>query len=167
LLIHVVDPPAVIAEMARVVRPGGLVLVAESNNVASSLVLNSISFNDPIEEILAGVRLQLICERGKAALGEGHNSIGDLVPGFFVASGLIDVAVHLDDKTSAFLPPYAGPEQRAMLEERRDFEPRDFWTWNRDDTRRYFLASGGVEAEFEALWQSVTSDGESVDRAIA
>jgi SAM-dependent methyltransferase len=167
LLIHVVDPPGVIAEMARVVRPGGLVLVAEPNNLASSLVLNSISFNEPIEEILAGVRLQLICERGKAALGQGHNSIGDLVPGFFAASRLVDVAVYLNDKTSALLPPYAGPEHRAMLEERRDFEARDFWIWNRCDTLRYFLAGGGREAEFEALWKSVTSKGERVDRAIA
>jgi hypothetical protein len=153
--------------MARAVRPGGLVLVVEPDNVASSLVLNSICFDDPVKEILDGVRLQLMCERGKAALGEGHNSIGDLVPGFFAASGLVDVAVYLNDKTSAFLPPYGGPEQRAMLEERRDFEARDFWIWKRCDTLRYFLAGGGRESEFEALWESVTSDGERVDRAIA
>ena len=36
-----------------------------------------------MDEILARARLWLICERGKAALGEGNNSIGDLVPGLF------------------------------------------------------------------------------------
>ena len=46
-------------------RPDGLVLAAEH-----SLVLNSIGFANPVEEILAGVHLQLMCERGKAALGE-------------------------------------------------------------------------------------------------
>jgi SAM-dependent methyltransferase len=167
LLIHVDDPRAMIAEMARVARPGALVLAAEPNNVASSLVLSSIGFDDPIDDILAAVRLQLICERGKAALGEGHNSIGDLVPGFFAASGLVDVAIYLNDKTSPFLPPYDGPEQRAMLEERRDFDARDFWIWDRKDTRRYFLAGGGREAEFDALWAGVTSDGERFDKAIA
>jgi SAM-dependent methyltransferase len=167
VLIHVVDPRAVITEMARVTRPGGLVLAAEPNNVSTSLVLNSIAFNDPIEEIVSCVRLQLICERGKAALGEGNNSVGDVVPGLFVASGLTDVVVYLNDKTNAFLPPYSTPEQRAMLEERKDFETRDFWIWKRDDTLRYFLAGGGVDAQFDALWASVTGGVERFEKAVS
>jgi SAM-dependent methyltransferase len=167
LLIHVADPRAVIAEMVRVVRPGGLVLVAEPNNVSSSLVMNSIRLDDSADEILAGVRLQLICERGKAALGEGNNSVGDIIPGLFVASGLSDVAVYLNDKTNAFLPPYNTSEQRAMLEEMLDFEDRDFWIWNRADTYRYFLAGGGVDAEFDALWKSVTDGNSGFAKAVA
>jgi SAM-dependent methyltransferase len=167
LLIHVADPRAVIAEMVRVVRPGGLVLVAEPNNVASSLVLNSIRLDDSVEEILAGVRLQLTCERGKAALGEGNNSVGDTVPGLFVASGLTDVAVYINDKANAFLPPYGTPEQRAMREEMLDFEARDFWIWNRTDTYRYFLAGGGIDAQFDALWKSVTDGNGRFAIAIA
>ena len=167
LLIHVADPRAVIAEMVRVVRPGGLVLVAEPNNISSSLVLNSIRLDDSVEEILKGVRLQLTCERGKAALGEGNNSVGDIIPGLFVASGLNDVAVYLNDKTNAFLPPYDTSEQRAMREEMLDFEGRDFWIWNRADTYRYFLAGGGADAEFDALWKSVTDGNGRLARAIA
>ena len=160
VLIHVAHPKAVITEMARVTRPGGLVLAAEPNNISTSLVQNSISINDPVEEILAGVRLQLTCERGKAALSEGNNSVGDVVPGLFAASGLTDVAVYLNDKTNAFLPPYGTPEQRAMREERQDFEARDFWIWSREDTLRYFIAGGGAPAQFDALWTSVTSGAE-------
>jgi SAM-dependent methyltransferase len=167
VLSHVADPGAVIAEMTRVTRPGGLVLAAEPNNISTSLVLNSITFEDPVEDILAGVRLQLICERGKAALGEGNNSVGDVVPGLFVAAGLADVAVYLNDKTDAFLPPYDTPEQRAMLEERQDFDTRDFWIWNRDDTLRYFLAGGGVAAQFDVLWTSVNGGGERFEKAVA
>jgi len=167
LLIHVADPGAVIAEMARVTRPGGLVLAAEPNNLATSLVLNSVTFGDPVEEILAGVRLQLMCERGKAALGEGNNSVGDVAPGLFTAAGLVDVAVYLNDKTNALLPPYDTPEQTALLEERRDFDTRDFWIWSRGDTLRYFLAGGGTAAEFEALWASVTRDSQRFETAIA
>jgi SAM-dependent methyltransferase len=167
VLIHVSDPGAVIAEMARVTRPGGLVLAAEPNNISTSLVLNSLSFNDPVEDILSGVRLQLTCERGKAALGEGNNSVGDVVPGFFVASGLTDVAVYLNDKTNTFLPPYCTPEQRAILEERQDFEARDFWIWSRYDTLRYFVAGGGIEDQFDALWSTVTGGVERFKKAIA
>jgi ubiquinone/menaquinone biosynthesis C-methylase UbiE len=167
VLIHVADPRAVIAEMTRVTRQGGLVLAAEPNNVATSLVLSSIAFNDPVEDVLAGVRLQLICERGKAALGEGNNSVGDVVPGLFAASGLADVVVYLNDKTNAFLPPYSTSEQRAMLEERKDFEARDFWIWNRGDTLRYFLAGGGAAAQFDALWNFVTRGAARIETAVS
>jgi SAM-dependent methyltransferase len=167
LLIHVADPGVVIAEMMRVARPGGLVLAAEPNNVASSLIMNSIGFNEPADKILAGVRLHLLCERGKAALGEGNNSVGDVLPGLFAASGLTDVAVYLNDKTNALLPPYDTSEQRAMLEEMQDFENRDFWIWNRSDTLRYFLAGGGLEGEFEALWSSVKGGTDKFAKAVA
>ena len=167
LLIHLADPGDVIAEMARVTRPGGLVLAAEPNNLATSLVLNSVTFGDPVEEILAAVRLQLMCERGKAALGEGNNSVGDIAPGLFAAAGLADVAVYLNDKTNALLPPYGTPEQTALLEERRDFDSRDFWIWSRADSLRYFLAGGGIAAEFDALWASVTRDSQRFETAIA
>ena len=110
-----------------VLRPGGLILVAEPDNVASSLVFNSVRPDDSVEEILAGVRLQLTCERGKAALGEGNNSVGDILPGLFVDAGLNDVAVYLNDKTNPFLPPYDSVEQRAMREEMLDFEAGGFW----------------------------------------
>ncbi|MCC8983488.1 class I SAM-dependent methyltransferase [Bradyrhizobium acaciae] len=167
LLIHVADPAAVIAEMARVTRPGGLVLAAEPNNMSSALVLNSVSSRLPPDEILAGARLQLLCERGKASLGEGNNSIGDLIPGLFAAGGLADVRVYLNDKTNPLIPPYDTAEQRAMLEECSDMKSRDFWIWSRNDTHRFFLAGGGREDEFDRLWASVTEHGDELAKAIA
>src|SRR5262249_35480787 len=123
--------------------------------------------HDPVDEILARVRLQLTCERGKAALGEGNNSIGDLVPGLFAQRGLADICVYLNDKTNAFLPPYNSPEQRAVLEESADFKDRDFWIWSREDTQRYFLAGGGRADEFDALWAVAIGGGDKVDKAMA
>jgi ubiquinone/menaquinone biosynthesis C-methylase UbiE len=83
LLIHVADVPAVLGEMRRVLRPGGLVLVAEPNNIASTLVADSISRHESVEELVERVEFAVICERGKAALGEGDNSRGRrLVEGF-------------------------------------------------------------------------------------
>ena len=74
VLIHVRDPRVALQEMIRVTRPGGLVAVAEPNNVARALLSPDV-LADPIEDILALVRFQLTCERGKEALGEGNNSM--------------------------------------------------------------------------------------------
>jgi SAM-dependent methyltransferase len=167
VLIHLPDPGAAIGEMVRLARPGGLILAAEPNNVASALVFDSLNFRDRVEEIMARVRLQLICERGKAALGEGNNSIGDLVPGLFAERGLVNICVYLNDKAQVFVPPYESAEQRAVLEERADRQPRDFWIWSREDTRRYFLAGGGPDDEFDALWSGAIGRGDTFDEAIA
>jgi SAM-dependent methyltransferase len=167
VLIHTPDPCAAVEEMVRVARPGGLILAAEPNNIASALTFDSLSFHDPVDEIIVRVRLQLICERGKAALGEGSNSIGDLVPGLFAERGLINVCVYLNDKVHVFLPPYDRPEQRAELEERTDRKRRDFWIWSRKDTHRYFLAGGGRDVEFDALWTVAIGGRDKFDKAIA
>src|SRR5215510_1466287 len=156
VLIHVPDPGAAIAEMVRVARPGGLILAAEPNNIANALILDSLTFHDPIDEIIGRARLQLVCERGKAALGEGNNSIGDLLPGLFAERGLLDIRVYLNDKANGFVPPYDSAEQRAVLEERTDHKQRDFWIWSRTDTQRYFHAGGGGADEFDRLWSLAT-----------
>jgi SAM-dependent methyltransferase len=160
LLIHTPDPGAAIDEMIRVARPGGLILAAEPNNIARALIFDSLNFHDPVDEILARARLQLVCERGKAALGEGNNSIGDLIPSLFAERHLVDVRVYLNDKTNVLLPPYDSPEQRAMLDERVDLRDREFWIWSREDTHRYFLAGNGREGEFDALWSVAIGGGE-------
>jgi SAM-dependent methyltransferase len=167
LLIHVPNPGAVIDEMIRVARPGGAILAAEPNNVASALILDTLNFHDAVDDIIARFRLQLVCERGKAALGEGNNSIGDLVPGLFAERGLIDIRVYLNDKASPLLPPYESPGQRAALEEHLDFKEREFWIWSRADTHRYFLAGGGSEEEFQALWPLAVGGGDRFGQAIA
>src|SRR5262249_18529583 len=143
--------------MIRVTKPGGLVAVAEPNNIASSLVLDSTSFGATIDEILTLTKFQLRCERGKQMLGQGNSSTGDILPSFFAKLGLADVRVYLSDKASPVLPPYASPEQRALVDEIVDLSSRNFWIWSRDETFRYFSASGGTKDEFEACWAVVRS----------
>jgi hypothetical protein len=135
--------------------------------MSDSVVLNSLTSRLPVEDIVAAVCFQLICERGKMALREGNNSIGDLVPGLFAAHGLVDVRVYLNDKTSPLIPPYETPEQRTMMEENSDLDSREFWRWSRSDTRRFFVAGGGREDEFDSSWQLVTRGGDEFAKAIA
>ena len=106
LLIHLQDPQAAVREMFRVVKPGGLVLCVEPNNLAGALVKASISAADPIEDRLRDVRCHMLRERGKAQCGEGDNSFGDLLPGVFAGLGVDDIRVYLSDKAAAVYPPY-------------------------------------------------------------
>ena len=166
LLIHLPDPAAAIAEMLRVTRPGGLVAVAEPNNLTESLLLDSISNQASVGEIVELVRFQLTCERGKVALGEGDNSLGDRVPGLFVAQGLADVEVYVNDKANAVFPPYAEGAQRAFTEDARDRLARRLWHWSEADARRLFLAGGGSEGDFAAQFARGLAASENIVRGL-
>jgi SAM-dependent methyltransferase len=167
VLIHVRDPSAAIAEMIRVTKPGGLVAVAEPNNLAGALLLDSVSVTAPIDEVVELVRFQLTCERGKSALGEGNNSVGDLIPGIFAARGLTSIEVHLNDKAGAMFPPYATDEQRAFVEEAREHADRSFWIWSEEDTRRFFVAGGGNAGAFGAHWTRAMTARASGTRSLS
>ena len=112
------------------------------------------------------VRFQLTCERGKVALGEGDNSLGDRVPGLFVAQGLVDVEAHVNDRATAVFPPYAAAAQRAFVDEERDRLARRLWIWSEADTRRYFLAGGGAEADFAAHFARALASRERIVRGL-
>lgn len=162
VLIHLPDPAAAIAEMLRVTKPGGRVAVAEPNNLTEALLLDSISNQGSIDQIVELVRFQLTCERGKVNLGEGDNSLGDRVPGLFVAQGLVDVEVHLNDKAAAVFPPYSASAQRAFAEEARDRLSRRLWNWSEADARRFFLAGGGRKASFAVHFARAITSREDI-----
>ena len=162
LLIHVADPRAVIREMLRVTRPGGHVIAAEPNNLAAFLVGSSLSADAEIEDLVDLTRFCLTCERGKAALGEGNGSVGDLLPGYFVEEGLVDVEAFLSDKPAAMFPPYSSEEQQALKAYHREAVRRGTWGWTREEARRFFLAGGGEDAAFAAAWQRRMSEARAV-----
>lgn len=148
------------------VERAGARVVAEPNNLSESLLLDSISNQASIDEIVALVPFQLTCERGKVALGEGDNSLGDRVPGLFVAEGLAEVEVHVNDKATAVFPPYAASAQRAFTEDARDRVARRLWNWSEADARRFFVAGGGSEADFAAHFARGLANREAIVRGL-
>jgi hypothetical protein len=128
-----------------------LILASEPNNRASLLV--DFTRETPVDELMERLRFALTCERGKIVLGEGNNSVGDLVPGYLAQHGLIDIQTFIADKAAMLVPPYASPDQEVF----RDYVLREArenaWGWDRDDARRYFTAGGGSEEEFEPAWE--------------
>ena len=156
LLIHVADVPCVLSEMCRVLRPGGLLLVAEPNNLASMLVADTTTGGQTTDELAERVAFALHCERGKAALGEGDNSVGDLLPGYFAEAGLTGVQTFLNDKAFALVPPYASPEQRALRTAMLEDAASHRWVgWSASTAKRYYLAGGGPGDQFEPRCSNV------------
>jgi len=141
-LIHVRNPRAAVIEMHRVVKPGGLVLCAEPNNVVSSLVKSNLSAEDSIEDTIRDVKHALMLERGKMLLGEGDNSYGDLLPGVFSEVGFDDIRVYLSDKASPLYPPYETPEQQALLRTDQEWSAEDSGPCDWEKQRRYLRALG-------------------------
>jgi ubiquinone/menaquinone biosynthesis C-methylase UbiE len=154
LLIHVADARRAIAEMLRVTRAGGRLLLVEPNNLAAALVFGSTLFDISNAKRMQLVRLQAICERGKAALRQGNDSIGDLVPGLLAQAGATDIDVYLSDRASPLVPPYRSAAQQAARDQLLDWAKRGYWLWERRDARRYFIAGGGTAATFERCWST-------------
>lgn len=166
LLIHLPDARKGLAEMVRVLKPGGLIAVAEPNNIGCGLVMGSTRFDDDVDAMVRLVKMQIICERGKAALGEGHNSIGELLPGFFKAAGLSQLQVYQSDHATWLVPPYETPAEQANVAQTLDWAERDFHVWGYDETKRYFLGGGGTADQFEPLWQQTRETNQRVAQGL-
>lgn len=153
LLIHLRDPRAVVREMVRVLRPGGRLLLCEPNNLAEGIARLAVTPDFDLEGAVAWLRLEAICEKGKHALGLGYNSLGEGMVSLFDPALLDDVRVWNNDKCQVFLPQETGAQRalRTEIIDERRLMAEGAVGWSREETRRYFVAGGGAEGEFDAL----------------
>jgi SAM-dependent methyltransferase len=153
LLIHVPDPRLVVREMTRVLRPGGRLVLCEPNNLAEGAARLAVTPDFDLEGALAWFRLEALCEKGKHALGLGYNSLGEGLVAFFDPALVDDVRVWNNDKCQVFLPQETGAQRatRTEIVDERRILAEGAVGWSKEETRRYFLAGGGNESEFDAL----------------
>jgi SAM-dependent methyltransferase len=166
VLMHVPDVEAALREMIRITRPGGRVLAVEPNNDANTAVINSERKLMSLEARLRLQEFQALCGRGKTRLGMGNGSVGDLLPELFAAAGLSQVQVYMNDRAPLLMPPYADSGQRMLADQIVRVADKGIWIWDRDQTRQCFLAGGGEEAEFDALWEEAMAVARAEARAI-
>lgn len=169
LLIHVADPAVAIAEMKRVLRPGGLLLAAEPDNRAGNLALLNGEPRPSDADILAILDMLLRGETGKLALGEGDQSVGGRLPGLFAAAGLRGVVAHTNDRCISIYPPYDRPDMKLALEQELAWIDEDvsILCGSRDDNLRFYEAGGGTEAEFDEGWAALRRWMKSVADGVA
>ena len=127
LLIHLKNPIDAIKEMKRVLKPKGILIFAEPNNLAISTIKDSLTSSYSIEELVENFKYSLIKEKGKINLGKGDNSFGDLLPNILNQLKLKEIKSFISDKTNLVLPPYETREMQAMISQITSLEFEEFY----------------------------------------
>lgn len=152
LLLHVHDVMKVLKEMLRVLKPGGLLAVVEPNNSITEIVFDTVSYKETATDSTRAVQFHMNCERGQQKLGHGFSSIGDILPAYFHKLNLEEIKVYLSDKTTPLIPPYNTSEQQAFIRLLKEWYEGELFVWDKEESKKYFLANGGTEEEFVEEW---------------
>ncbi len=167
VLMHLERPLEALREMVRVLRPGGLLVCAEPNNLWNYLSFTSLTADEPNEVLIQRFEFWLRYHRGKRVAGLGDHTIGDVLPGYFAAAGLSGIAVHQSDRTASLFPPYNTPAQQALIAQDQQWKSSATGPWDRDEVRRCVLQGGGTEEFFERGFQEVVENFVKQQQAIA
>jgi len=154
LLMHVRDHKQVLAEMARVLKPGGLMVLSEPTNMANLSASNTAQETLSLEEKIDAARLYLVCQEGKFKAGEGFSSIG-LHLNYLLPDSIDHLHSSMSEKMMLLTPPYKNEDDQALIDFIRSITGDDwYYFWPKDRAEKYFL---GVypdrKEEFERLWQ--------------
>lgn len=140
LLIHLQHPEKALLEMKRVVKPDGIVICSEPNNRIQSIIQDSSNHQDGIKQVLDRVKTSLVYEKAKLGRDDGNHSFGDLMAGTMNSLGFQHIQSYLNDKLISVYPPYATPEQQAII--------NTYLTWGQSETER---------REFERQYQALSN----------
>jgi SAM-dependent methyltransferase len=152
VLMHLEDPRKALREMVRILRPGGVLICAEPNNLWNYVALTSLTPDEPVDRITRRFEFWVRYHRGKLAEGKGDHSIGDLLPGYFQEVGLDGIQVYQSDRAASIFPPYASREQQALIAQEKLSQKSSLGSWDREEVRRQVLRGGGSPEFFESVY---------------
>lgn len=149
LLMHLQNPEAALREMARVVKPGGLIICMEPDNLSTVLGKSYWTIPDlSIEEMLLSRKVHMLSNKGRIKLGRGDDNIAPKIPMMMKSLGLTDIDLRSNDRVGFLVPPYEGDEQQhrlAMMRKRVENEDASYWL---DRAEEEFVAGGGDREEY-------------------
>lgn len=140
LLMHLGDPEKAIAEMTRVLKKGGQIILAEPNNFPVLARSNTAQMQLSREEEMDIVHFYLILEEGKKKLKEGEMSIYKFLPKFLKQAGCSNIQYYQNDTAFSLQPPYdADPRTKAMIQFIKFIVEKDYFLiFPPDSIARYF-----------------------------
>ncbi len=160
------NPKKVISEMKRVLKPGGLLFVAEPTTLADKLILGSMEDTVPENDLIKSIILHRRCVQGAKLVGKCRFNVADELPGLFLEAGLKEISVCMSDKPVLFVPPYDYPLTQTWIEMLKSWDKNDSWYWNKEEAKGYFIKAGGSEDEFNDAWKSMRLIGKAKLQAI-
>lgn len=167
LLMHLQKPLDALREMLRILRPGGLLICVEPNNLWNYLTFTSLTEEESVEVLVRRFEFWLRQHRGRIAAGRGNHSIGDLLPGWFAKLDLREINVYQADRPAALFPPYDTPAQKALVKQEQQWSDSATGPWDKKDLRRLLLLGGGTEEFFETAFAEAVEKFHGEQHAIA
>jgi ubiquinone/menaquinone biosynthesis C-methylase UbiE len=151
LLLHLSSVADALREMARVLGPGKRLLLVEPSNLPSQFTTDTVTRLLTPTQVGDLAKLFFATSRGRANLGRGDDSIGDVLPGMLKESGFTKIEVWQNEKAQLILPPYDALT-KARLDEQLSYVDQQFWLWNKEDAQHLFEAGGGTKSDFEGVY---------------
>lgn len=149
VLLHLNKPKNAVWELLRVLKPGGFLLMIESNNLAMSVVYNNISNNLSIKEKLSLLSFEMKIQQGKIKAGEGDDNYGDRILELLAEYNIKILDIRLCDKLNFIYPPYDDFEKRRLIKSlRTEHSPH----WEKL-FKKYYIGAGGLVEEFNKIWK--------------
>lgn len=165
VLTHVRDAEAVVHEMRRVLKPGGVFMAAEYTDMGPPSFYCSVGDEGRdetwIHEYFRLVRLYI---QGKDLLKHGNEQVGVRIPVLATKAGLDVFDVRLNDRAMHIIPPFRHPKQVDYLELLKAAFAPDPDGKELGEYIEVLRAAGGTEEE--ARWLYEAEDHEALREAI-
>ena len=141
LLLHLDNPEKAIKEMYRVLKPGGLLLCVEPDNIVNCLSIDTVNNKYSIEDLKCFYEFNLLYDKGKQSLRLGR-CITEIMPMFFQKVGLNKICVYNNDKVDISMPPYPDDELNNNNE-----------THEKDKSKLYLNSLGIDNSFYDKYWK--------------
>ena len=142
-------------------------MAVEPNNLFNRMAISSLTPETPLQQLLDEMEVAWRLVEGRRRRGLGCEYLGDLLPGLFAEAGLADIRVWLCDRALPLVPPYAAPEQQAMLSAIQRWHADGSGPYDRAEFTADLAAGGADPARIERAWQAMLDGLAESDRAIA